>query len=598
MDESVHRFQITQRLLVVAVCAVLVVGCSVAPKRTQWHPLAYTAPNGDGIGNWGLIAAEDSYLAAVDLEAKNCPDCVEEYLKTACKAWEALDREIASKGKSSTRAVGLYQSSVAKLIVTGQRFGRWDPNRGLIVASSCGTTLLPTCYHGFNWSPDQFQHLEPVGEYSTPAVSTAYRSTGLGVPLVVSRNVINPQPFTQQEQSFAATALVRFCKEQASYQLEFYDPLRESDVQLGRSAVSLVRDLSAPIAYESLGGDREWLNDFLQPGATGSGDGLFMIEPYQSGKIPVIFVHGLLSDPKTWTNLVNELRARPDLNARFQWWGFRYSTGEPFLTSAAVLRRQLHQIRSTYDPQHQDPAFSQIVLVGHSMGGNVAKLQVTSSGDQLWQSIARIPLGALVTTEETRRDLHQSFFFQPSHDVKRVVFIGTPHAGSSWARRPIGRLGSMLVETDASTEATHTQLIRDNPDVFTEEFAERFPTSIDLLEPESALLASTTRLPYSPWVKLHSIIGTGKNMRDGEPADGVVPVASARLLGVASEILVDAKHESLHREPSTTSEVIRILRVHLANCGVFPPSRDQTVHPSGLDSSQNHRHLEVRSAQE
>ena len=59
-----------------------------------------------------------------------------------------------------------------------------------------------------------------------------------------------------------------------------------------------------------------------------------------------------------------------------------------------------------------------------------------------------------------------------------------------------------------------------------------------------------------------SIIGAGKRLRSGEPGDGVVSVASASLAGVASEMMVNATHESLHREPATVAEIVRILRVH------------------------------------
>ena len=547
----------------------LLVGCSLHRNSPQWQPLSYTAPDADAIGNFRLVGAEDTYFHAATLESKNCPECVDEYLKAAGKSWTALEQEFSKTGKSSPRTLSLYHSSVAKVLVTGQRFGRWHPQVGLSVSSLADTTVLPASYHGFSWDPFQFQHLEPVGDYSSPALTTTYRCGGLGVPLVVSRNVANPQPFTPQQQSFAATAIIRSSGEPKCYQLEFYDPLRESHVHVGCGTVALSRDLSAPIAYESLDEDRQWLRSFLQPGATGASDGLFMVEPYQPGKIPVVFIHGLLSDPTTWADLVNELQSHPELSASYQWWGFQYATGEPFLSSAAVLRKQLRQVRATYDPQCQDPAFSQIVLIGHSMGGIVAKLQVTNSGNQLWQSASRQPLATLVTDQKTHRDLQEAFYFQPSPNVRRVIFIGTPHTGSAWARRPVGRLGAVLVEPAAETESRHAQLIRDNPHSFREEFRERIPTSIDLLEPESALLAATNRLHYSQYVTLHSIIGTGKNMRDGKPGDGVVPVASARLPGVASETFLDATHEALHRNPGTVKEVARILNLHRRASGSF-----------------------------
>ena len=37
------------------------------------------------------------------------------------------------------------------------------------------------------------------------------------------------------------------------------------------------------------------------------------------------------------------------------------------------------------DPHTQDAALAQMVLVGHSMGGLVAKLQVTDSENRIWE---------------------------------------------------------------------------------------------------------------------------------------------------------------------------------------------------------------------
>ena len=71
--------------------------------------------------------------------------------------------------------------------------------------------------------------------------------------------------------------------------------------------------------------------------------GLFMVEPYQPGKIPVVMVHGLASNPLSWLDLANDLRAIPGFSDRFQIWGFRYSTGRPFLESATRLPQDLYR---------------------------------------------------------------------------------------------------------------------------------------------------------------------------------------------------------------------------------------------------------------
>ena len=114
-----------------------------------------------------------------------------------------------------------------------------------------------------------------------------------------------------------------------------------------------------------------------------------MTEPFQLGKIPLVLIHGLASSPVTWSHLENDLRAQPAVMARYQIWAFRYDTGDPFLTSAAELRQQLVALRQIYDPMRCDPSMSRMVMVGHSLGGLVSKLQVTNSNEVLWRSAAR-----------------------------------------------------------------------------------------------------------------------------------------------------------------------------------------------------------------
>jgi len=556
-------------LIVIAYCLGAVGGCSLTRSKTEWRQPDFAVPDYDGVGKWSLAASEDNYARAVYLEESNNPECVQHYFQVATYTWPVLERELATTGKTSPRTTELYRSSLAKLLITAQKFNCWDPCRGLVTPNSGCATLLPACYQGFVWSPTDFQHLLPSGDYESPNLTRRFRDNGLGVPIVVVRNTAAPQPFTRNEQAFAATVVLRPDTTKSGYQLVFYDPLRASNIVVAGCQVPLVRDLTAPFALKSQNEDRQWLENFLQPGATGSGDGLTMVEPYQPGKIPVVFIHGLLSDPATWADLANELRAHPNLNDRYQLWAFEYDTGEPFLTSAAVLRRQLVQMRCTYDPERIDPAMSQMVLVGHSMGGLVAKLQVTQSGDQLWQAVARQPLGSVSTDHATRKQLQEAFYFQPSMDIARVLFIGTPHRGSSWAHRPVGLLGSALVEPSSDTQSSHSQLVGDNPHLFGDELGDRFPTSIDLLKPESPLLSATASLPFSPRVTLHSIVGQGQTSWKGEPTDGVVSVSSAQLLGVASELTVDSKHEKLHRDPTAVGEVVRILQEHLQQSSIY-----------------------------
>jgi hypothetical protein len=228
-----------------------------------------------------------------------------------------------------------------------------------------------------------------------------------------------------------------------------------------------------------------------------------------------------------------------------------------------MLRQQLAQFCQYFDPTGSDPAIARMVLVGHSMGGLVARLQVSYSGDKIWQAVANRPLEQIVAPPRTKMILAEVAYFEPLPQVTRVVYMATPHGGSALATRLVGRVGSRLVELSSETEVGHDQLVRDNPDAFSDEMARRMPTSVDLLEPTSPLLAAIRHLPTAANVRAHSIIGSGYWMPGSGDSDGVVPVVSAQLPGVMSEKMVFARHVQIHRDDEAIGELIRILHQHL-----------------------------------
>jgi pimeloyl-ACP methyl ester carboxylesterase len=346
--------------------------------------------------------------------------------------------------------------------------------------------------------------------------------------------------------------------------IEVYDPLRSPTVEIGGRQYPLAIDYSAPIKT-AMGSHStaDALGAFLQPGLNQSDEsGLFMLEPYQPGKIPIIVVHGLLSDRFTWANFINEVRVHPDLIDRFQFWSYQYPTGEPFLQSAARLRQDLTEFRERFDPTNSDTALDQAIIVGHSMGGLIAKLQTVSTGDALWRSIASRPLDQLALPADTRQTLTEIFFFGPSPMVSRVVFIGTPHRGSAFAQRAVGRLGSLLVRETEDLRRRHREIIEANPNTFSDEFSRRFPTSIDLLNPSSQLLQAISCMEMDPHIASHSIIGSWRPMIGNGPSDGVVPVNSALLPGVETQRILHQRHTGLTNDATVINDLIRIMREH------------------------------------
>jgi pimeloyl-ACP methyl ester carboxylesterase len=530
-------------------------GCALVGSRNQWNPPAPYTPNIFlGSADPCLLGAEAQYVAGQQAEATSNPICIDYYLAAATQVWPF---HMIASTVADNPANELYRSSVRAFIESAVKFGRFDRYRGVVLANG---QLVPVTYNGFVWQPADFCTFLPVGCYASSRLSHHYAAPGVGVPYVVVTTNPPRYAFTRLSQPFSATAVVAPSPSLGGgFALQIYDPLRTSMTDAG---LPISRDLTAPIAYAASQETDAWLIDFLRPDRGDPLDGLRMAEPFQPGKVPVIFVHGLASDPLTWAQLVNDLRAQPAIVARYQFWYFRYDTGDPFLSSAARFRRQLVELRQTYDPMRADPNLSRVVLIGHSMGGLISKMQVTYSGDIIWNAAATRPLNAIVTDPATRADLASAFFFAPSSDIQRVIYIATPHRGSNDATRFIGRISSALVQQRADLVSRHQQLVRDNPCAFRAELQRNVPTSVDLLEPQSCILQATNAMPYNPSVALHSIIGdNGWSLTQG-PSDGVVAVSSARIGGVQSELLVDAKHTDVQRDPQTVREVICILNQH------------------------------------
>jgi triacylglycerol esterase/lipase EstA (alpha/beta hydrolase family) len=237
------------------------------------------------------------------------------------------------------------------------------------------------------------------------------------------------------------------------------------------------------------------------------------------------------------------------------------------MQSSAALRRQLTLKVRELDPPGTDPALRSMVLVGHSMGGLHAKLQVVDPGDALWDAICTVPFDQVRLRPEIRAFLRQTYFFEPVPFVKRAVFIATPHRGSILASLGVGRLASLAVRSPPRNKAIHAEVVSLNPGAFRPEYERAAPTTIDLLEPKSSLLQAIEKLRVPCWVTCHSIVGNGHHSLTGGRDDCVVSVASAHTPFAVSEIQVPATHTKVHHHPTTLAELKRILLQHLAEIG-------------------------------
>ncbi len=291
-------------------------------------------------------------------------------------------------------------------------------------------------------------------------------------------------------------------------------------------------------------------------------DGLSLRRPYARGKVPVVFIHGLWATPLSWGRMIAALESDPGLRDEYQFWTFRYATGDPIPYSACLLRRSLEEARRRFDPENTDTSFDRMVLIGHSMGGLLAKMMVVDSGTRLWRDVSDRPFEQLAGEPEDRELLGQALLVKPLPEVRRVMFIATPHRGSKLNGGWLHSLGARLVKGTEPLRSAHDRLIsRNGPGFFKDDFRKGLPSSVRELAWETPFLRSLRELAAGPDVKFHSIIAVRADGRGDERGDGLVSFASAHLEGTSSEVVISAGH-LCQDHPDTIREVKRVLMEH------------------------------------
>jgi pimeloyl-ACP methyl ester carboxylesterase len=484
-------------------------------------------------------------------------------------------------------ACDLYNAGLAKCIAAAQRVGQLDPRRQLRLPGCGGKDFtLSVVHHGFSWAPEEFGPLLLSADYQVDGLPNHYHTYGLGVPLIAMRVPAAARPgqgYYPSGVSFPVTAFFRFhgtlaeLGERRAGRLELYNPLAVQTVQVKRRPVPLETDLTTPLAYYlahaqiklEVGG----FEGFVKPDRLRDCAGIHMLEPYQPGKIPVVLVHGLLGSPLTWAPVYNDLVADPVLRKRYQFWAYFYPTGNSYLVTASHLRKDLARLREDVDPGHKDRALDDMVFLGHSMGGLVSKLMTVAGGGDFWKLASAAPLDELKLKPQTRAALQETFYFAPVPNVRRVVFLATPHHGSSISPSPVGRLAVHLVSIPRNVLETAHDVMVENPELKLAKYEETIPTSVDLLAPGAPALELLAARKPNAGVHYHSVVGVapptalvverlvGGGFR--EPSDGVVPYRSAHLSEAESELVVPADHYTVHHHALAILEVRRILLEHL-----------------------------------
>ncbi len=536
--------------------------------------------------------AELSYLHGQQLEERGKPKNALDYYAAAVAHayWFLLDPELDRfrnpYDPQFRRACDLYNESLAAAMRLVIQQKGLKPGQTQLIQTGKQQFEVEVVLRG-PWHAEDVERLEFVKDFQiNGGLTNHYHTYGLGVPLIAVRsqheNESPAERYYPPGLCFPVTAFLRVQNQtpQAGGDvhrctLELYDPLFSSDIAVCNRLVPLETDLSTPLAYFL---DQPSFQEtdiatlgLFKPNQTQAIKGLYMVEPFDPNRIPVVFVHGLWSSPTTWMEMFNDLRAFPEIRGRYQFWFFLYPSGQPFWISAARMRETLREIRQELDPAGANPNLDQLVLVGHSMGGLVSKLQTLESGDEFWRILSDKPIEDLKASPEERARLAKSFYFHPNPAVKRVVSIGTPHRGSEFANSFSREAARRLIALPEMMLELGNKLTLTNPGYFRNKDLLTMTTSIDSLAPDCPIFPVMQAAPKAPWVTFHNIVGVVPREtfvgRWSEEGDGVVGYKSAHLDDVASEIVVEADHLVVHRHPLAILEVRRILLEHAGVSG-------------------------------
>ena len=423
------------------------------------------------------------------------------------------------------------------------------------------------------------QELIAASSLTFSGLRNIYRRDGFGAELVAvfadRPGEDEPaQPF--EEARFPAiTALLRFEGRTLGQVLgtrhatvHLLDPYRSSDVELAGVRVPLAGNFTSGYGLwlARSGFSTQALSSLL-----GRSDGIvrpqvFLMQPYDPKRRLVIMLHGLASSPEAWINVANEVLGDEQLRRNYQIWQVYYPTNAPMALNNHTIREALQKTLAHFDPQASAQASHAITLIGHSMGGVLARLMVSGTQGQLMDSIAM----KLELSAKARRQLQGELLplveFAPLPQVGSAIFVAAPHRGTDFANHRLARWASNLVSLPFSMVEGFADAARSlaNASPRLGQQGLYIPNSIDNLSDKDPFLRATANLSIAGQVRYHSIIGDNTPDKPlAQSSDGIVPYASAHLDGAASELVIASGH-SVQETPQAIIEVRRILRSQLA----------------------------------
>lgn len=398
---------------------------------------------------------------------------------------------------------------------------------------------------------------------------TRLATPGFGVPLVVDSPPCDDSPYCallpHEGVHRAATAWIEAPGAGATLpKLVIADPLRHPVLKTRRAARTLALDTSAPLAQAAAASRLHRLSrlGLVRSVEVARHAGVHVLQDYDPHKRTLVMIHGLGSTPRVWLRVTNAIWGDPELRARFQVWHVLYQTDAPTIVSRKRVQTYLEDAWHLVDPAGVDAAREGIVLIGHSLGGVVARLLCVDSAFALWDAGFTVPPEQVHSDPEGVRSVREVFAFTAYPGVTRAIFLAAPHRGSPKTSTLTGNIARVLIGRGVPEIARLRRLAIDHPDAVQPALqaiyrrgAVNSITSLQVMQP---IRKASERLLPREGIRYHTIAGVIRH-RGAARTDGTVPLDSALLEGAQSTLVIPSAH-GICNEPAAIAEVQRILR--------------------------------------
>ena len=295
---------------------------------------------------------------------------------------------------------------------------------------------------------------------------------------------------------------------------------------------------------------------------------------------------GWPSSPEAWVNVANELMGDEELREAFQVWQFYYPTNMPIALNHEAIRKTLGDAMRHFDPNDENRASRGMVIVGHSMGGIIARLMVSSSGDSLWDRLVAEKVHDEKRLERIRQRVAHMLRFDPLPQVDRVVFIAAPHRGTDLAGSGLGRWIGRMVRMPLATlkgSPTSCRISLPTPTAAAGARRSRRASTTSTSRTRSSGPRPTCRFRHA-CITTPSSASADRRCRWLHPTTASVPYWSSHLEGAASEKVVHAGH-SVQETPQAVIELKRILHRDIrerVSDGTLQPCRWRIEEPDDV----------------